>query len=299
MWPKFLRNYFGFTKQQGRGLFVLLLLCIIVVVLRLFIPIIDSKPKLVLKTLPPLLPDSVNTPYNKKNSVQDERQNIQLFKFNPNTVNYEQLLQLGLSPSSAKTLIKFRNKGFVFRKKRDFIKVYGINEQDYLRLEPYIILEIDNPKNGAYDNKLMPAEPIANTSDKKTVPKIIEINSADSLALIQLNGIGPVFAKRILKYRSLLGGFTKLDQLKEVYGIDEPLYNKIHPLLRVNDELIHRLKLNSDDFKTLNRHPYISYELTKQLMNARKKRQLNEESFRSILDNETLYQKLNPYCTFD
>ena len=44
-----------------------------------------------------------------------------------------------------------------------------------------------------------------------------ELNTADSLDLVQLYNIGPVIARRILKYRSLLGGYVRKEP--PTYGI--------------------------------------------------------------------------------
>src|SRR5665647_1059817 len=47
----------------------------------------------------------------------------------------------------------------------------------------------------------------------------LDLNSADSLHLLEIPGIGPVFASRIIRYRTLLGGYYAVDQLREVYGM--------------------------------------------------------------------------------
>ena len=67
--------------------------------------------------------------------------NTALFFFNPNTVSYEQLLQLGFKEKTAVTFIKYRSKGFTFKQKEDLKKVYGLNESLYSAIEPYIQIE--------------------------------------------------------------------------------------------------------------------------------------------------------------
>ena len=52
------------------------------------------------------------------------------------------------------------------------------------------------------------------------IPKL-DLNAADSEALLSLRGIGPYYASKILDYRRRLGGsFTSLDQLLEIDGFD-------------------------------------------------------------------------------
>jgi competence protein ComEA len=55
----------------------------------------------------------------------------------------------------------------------------------------------------------------------------VELNSADSTDLVELYGIGPVFANRILKYRDLLGGFYSVNQLLEVIISRRKLFEKL------------------------------------------------------------------------
>jgi len=297
MWPKFLRSYFGFTKQQGRGLFVLVCFCAGIVLFRLFLPLFETKPNLLLNNLPNLIRDTINSP-EKKNPAEtlSTKQQLKLFVFDPNTIPYDQVLQLGIKPSSAKAWLNFRNKGFVFRAKKDLMKVYGVTSEDYERLEPFIKITSEANRTEARP-VTTPTVPL--TQPKKTSVKTIELNSADSLTLLELNGIGPTFAKRIIKYRDLLGGFSNINQLKEVYGFTDESFEKIAPNITINAGLIRKLRLNTADFKTLNRHPYLSYELTKQVVNARKKQPLDEGAFKALINDEALFQKLSPYCSFD
>lgn len=117
---------------------------------------------------------------------------------------------------------------------------------------------------------------------KKKV-SVVDINSADSISLEQLPGIGPVFAKRIIKYRDLLGGFYSLEQLSEVYGISRENVDKTKGLLVIDTSLISKLDINSADFKQINAHPYISYEQTKKIFTIRRKGPI--ESTRQLVDN--------------
>ena len=72
-----------------------------------------------------------------------------------------------------------------------------------------------------------------NTSERRTFPKtekypvgtVVELNTADTTILKKVPGIGSTFARRIIKYRELLGGFFTVEQLREVYGLDEERYN--------------------------------------------------------------------------
>ena len=90
-------------------------------------------------------------------------------------------------------------------------------------------------------------------------PLTVELNSADTLTLQLLHGIGPAYARRIVKYRERLGGFTSMDQLLEVYGFTPELVEHIAPHLTLDTAAVTRIPINSIGLKQLVRHPYIEY----------------------------------------
>jgi len=129
---------------------------------------------------------------------------------------------------------------------------------------------------------------------------IIELNQADTLDLQLLKGIGPYYASNILKYRNLLGGYVKREQLLEVYGMDSSRYAGILENIRVDPESIKKLNLNTSSFKSFVRHPYFDYHIVKQIFLYR-----NEngriDSVQELKDvkmvSPIIYQKIAPYCT--
>ena len=66
--------------------------------------------------------------------------------------------------------------------------------------------------------------------EKKESIKLISINGASVEELDALPGIGPSIASRIVEYRNE-HTFTSLEQIKEVKGIGDSLFNKIKELI--------------------------------------------------------------------
>lgn len=129
----------------------------------------------------------------------------------------------------------------------------------------------------------------------------IELNSADTTELKKIPGIGSAYSNRIVKYRNLLGGYTDISQLNEVWGIDEDLYKKIKEYLTV-EKKVTRIKINTASFKEINRHPYISYEQTKVIVDIRQRKGKIESIDRlSLLDEFTDndLKRLSNYLSFD
>jgi competence protein ComEA len=124
------------------------------------------------------------------------------------------------------------------------------------------------------------------------------LNSADSLELESVRGIGPAFASRIIRFRKRLGGFHRKEQLLEIYGMDSVKYDQLKDLIKVNAGLINQINLNTFTFDEIRRHPYLTYKQ----MNAIIQYRSQHGSFKSIDDlmkiamlNEEIIRKIEPY----
>ncbi|MBK5719293.1 helix-hairpin-helix domain-containing protein [Dysgonomonas sp. Marseille-P4677] len=139
-----------------------------------------------------------------------------------------------------------------------------------------------------YQEKLKPGE-------------TIELNSADTSNLKKVPGIGIGFANKIVKYRSSLGGYVDIAQLKEVWGMDDDLYNKITPYITIIPKA-KMIKINSADFQELNKHPYINYKQAQIITDIRERKGKIESIQRLTLLEEFTEKditQLKPYLTFD
>ncbi|MBR1765457.1 MAG: helix-hairpin-helix domain-containing protein [Bacteroidales bacterium] len=130
---------------------------------------------------------------------------------------------------------------------------------------------------------------------------VVDLNTADTTTLMLLHGIGPAFARRIVRYRDRLGGFTSADQLLEVYGFTPQLLGHIAPHLRIGDTSLVRMAVNSVGLKQFIRHPYVDYYFARDLVNLR----ANGVTFDSPDDlraipscSDTMLRRLLPYLDF-
>ena len=208
------------------------------------------------------------TSLNKKDS---------LFYFDPNTINYEQAVMLGFPQKTAHTLLKYRDKGGKFYKAIDLKKLYGINEDLFDKLKPFVVLD----KNNTHDNKYKPFEKKTSFVKNEKQNITIEINSADSVQWNQLKGISFGRARMIIKYRTMLGGFYNIEQIKEVKYFTDSLYDMIKANLTVNPTLVQKLKVNTVDFKTMVHHPYIKYEGTKCIFALKRNKKINADDLKN------------------
>ena len=215
------------------------------------------------------------------------------FEFDPNTVTKDELVTLGLSARQAQSVLNYREKGGRFRQKSDFSKIYVISDSLYRLLEPYVVISQSSPlkyeressrmltegpngvkpdadtntdtvkagdvKKGAFNEhqsaerriQSKPKSPLGNVSEK------IELNSADSLTLITLYGIGPYYASKILQYRKQWGSFNAPEQLMEIKGIDLGRFEGSYDRVYVDSATIKPLDIYEMSQQELASHPYI------------------------------------------
>lgn len=173
----------------------------------------------------------VRKEYSRPTAVVEVREKaaprpVESFRFNPNTVSLEDLQRLGFSLKQAQAIENYRQKGGRFRRKADFAKSFVVADSVYKRLAPFI----DIP--------------------------LLDINQADSAALLALPGIGPYFAGRVVAYRERLGGYSSAEQLMEIYHFDREKYDGLKDLITCSPPAPFALwTLPEAD---LARHPHIS-----------------------------------------
>ncbi len=219
-------------------------------------------------------------------STVDKDNQVFLFPFDPNSISEDSLKLLGLKKWVINNIIKYRSHGGKFKQKSDLQKIYGLEEESYQRIKPYILL-----KDTMFRHPSPP--PIAT----RTLT-LIDINTADSSAWVSLRGIGPVLSRRIIKFRNRLGGFHDISQISEVYGLSDSTYLNIRHQLEIKKANTTTININTADFKKLKKHPYISSKIAKLIIQYRKQHgpYNNIEGIRDIkIISDSLFQKISPY----
>lgn len=165
----------------------------------------------------------------------------------------------------------------------------------------------DKDTADGYDNRISKNDNLKDNyikypyQEKLKQGETVELNKADTSELKKIPGIGSGYANKIVKYRNLLGGYVNIDQLKEVWGIDDTLFEKITPYITIEPEAI-RIKINSTTFQELNKHPYITYKQAKVIIDIRERKGKIESMNRLSLLEEFIdadINRLTPYLAFD
>ena len=280
-----LKEYFTFTKGQRISIILLLSLIVFLSSLNFLIPyFIHPKAQMPTNELKQLMASiKIDSSYNNY-STKEKYVPIKLtpFNFNPNELDSIGFIRLGLRSKLTHTILNYRNKGGHFYNRAGFKKMYGLHEDEYKQLEEYISI----PASNQFQYK--PKEVVS-----------IELNSADTMQLNKLRGIGNKLSMNIVKYRTELGGFARVEQLKEIWGISNETYDMIKGNCHVNTKAIKKINLNEATLAEINVHPYLKGEIAKSIVNYRKDHHYKIDNLSQIkeieLINDELFRKIAPY----
>lgn len=183
------------------------------------------------------------------------------FSFNPNTADSATLIKVGLKSWQVKNLLAYRRAGGRWKDADDFKRLYGLSEEEFQRLRPYI--QIPPPVKDVYFTE---KDRVRQDSLRQLRPEkfaeltVLDLNTVDTLTLRKIPGIGVGYSRAIVSYRQRLGGFVSVAQLKDIEGLPD----RIEEWFTVDENAeVNRISINKSDFKTLVRHPYLSYEQVK------------------------------------
>lgn len=188
---------------------------------------------------------------------------------NVNKPELGHLICIGLSKHLSETWIHYIQKGGKFKQIDEVKKLWGMNDSIFYTIAPYLTISTDDNKKENKNNYTTTNQYHYKKQDEKI--EMVELNSADTSQLIALPGIGSSFASRIIKYRNRLGGFYDKEQLKEIYGLNQELYEKISPYIYVDVFEVKKVNINKGDYSTLIQNPYFTKEEVKAILQFRKK----------------------------
>lgn len=285
------KEFFVFSKSERNGIIVLVVIIILLILsphfYRSFFQAIPSKDSSFYSSVDSFFTaltqkpeESVKNPNNPVEHEEfDSRKNPNYFFFDPNNTTIEEFVQLGLSVKQAQVIERYRSKGGRFKTPEEFSKMYVIDSSMFKKLKPWIKISL-LAKSNEQTNK-------DTVSKIKLQPIIVELNTADSLELTKIKGIGKAFARRIIAYRDLLGGYVRIDQLSEVYGVRKELMNSIASSITLDSTKIKFINLNLVTYEELKKHPYISDYQAKAIIYYRSKVG-NIKNRKELLDNKLL-----------
>lgn len=206
---------------------------------------------------------------------------FKIYPFNPNFISDYKGYTLGMSVEEIDRLHAFRASDKWINSSKEFQEVTKISDSLLESLSPYFKFPVfsnsrtfSDKKNSVAKNKI------------QDVP-VQDLNLATAEALMQVNGVGEVLSRRIVKYRESIGGFRDEVQLNDVYGLSPEVVKRVLKNFRILDTTImEKQDLNNISVLSLSEIPGFSYELAREVIEYReeKKRISTFEELRNIKD---------------
>lgn len=222
--------------------------------------------------------------------------------FDPNRIGESDWIEMGVPVRTARTILNYLGKGGRFREAADLGKIWGMRKSDLDRLLPYVRILRSDPESlrptpyvatpFAVSVKMRPAE-----------KKPIDINRSDSASWESLPGIGPTYARRILRLRDRLGGFVRVDQVAETYQLPDSVYQRIRPFLAEQAmEPYRKISINRITLDSLGRHPYFNYSMARLVVRYREQHGPFQK-LEDLLDIQQMdsvrWLRIRPYLTLE
>ncbi len=209
-----------------------------------------------------------------------DKQKHTYFLFDPNTLNDSGWSELGFSEKQISSIRKYIKAGGKFFRNEDLKKLYVINDKKFADLEPYINI------------------PEEESSVLINIHRKVDINSLSAEEMKQFGKFWQYNATRIVKYRNLLGGFYKKEQLLEVYGMKREYYLKIADDIIIDKSKLEKINVNFAEVSELGRHPYISWENAEKILKFRNKngayKSIEEIKMKNKIPDD-VFKKIAPY----
>ena len=127
---------------------------------------------------------------------------------------------------------------------------------------------------------------------------LVNLNKADTTELKKIPGIGSGIARMIVNYRNRLGGFYKVEQLREI-NLDA---SELISWFSIDETDIQKIPVNKSSVDRLRTHPYINFYQAKAMVEHRRKHG-NLQSLKPLVlyeeFKETDLERIAHYLSFE
>ena len=196
-----------------------------------------------------------------------------LFVFDPNTVTYDELLMLGFDKRTAVGIVKYRTAGKVFGIAEEFALCYGVSDEMFARVRPYIkIGSRYATKPTKQSERLTDSTKLVRKS--RFSPRPFEPFKIDTVGVnyLRLIGFSTRQAELLIEYRNRGKGIFSMNELRDCYAVSEEMADSLQHfvILSVRDPHEGLVEINSADSATLRKVRGIGAKTVVAVMQYRK-----------------------------
>ena len=193
--------------------------------------------------------------------VRSQKDSVPLAPFNPNFISDYRGYMLGMSVEEIDRLHEFRAQGRWVNSAEEFREVTGVSDSLLKVLAP--AFQFPDFRRTASEENKDSKKPFSTP-----LPKA-DLNSATAEELQKINGIGEKLSARIVNYRNSLGSFRGNAQLKDVYGLQPEVIERLLQRFEVKPSAEEKLDINVATVMQLVELPYLNYEQARAVVKYR------------------------------
>ena len=196
-----------------------------------------------------------------------------LFVFDPNTVTYDELLMLGFDKRTAVGIVKYRTAGKVFGIAEEFALCYGVSDEMFARVRPYIkIGSRYATKPTKRSERLTDSTKLVRRS--RFSPRPFEPFKIDTVGVnyLRLIGFSTRQAELLIEYRNRGKGIFSMNELRDCYAVSEEMADSLQHFVILSVRNPHEglVEINSADSATLRKVRGIGAKTVVAVMQYRK-----------------------------
>jgi len=278
------------SRKNRLGVFYLLIITLVIVYTpRVLIYLSPKKDTQIDQAKIQLLQNKTyKHKYPKKiKSNRKKKYSIPKSKFNPNTYSVLEWQNLGLTIKQASSIVNYSKRGL--KSNEDLKRIYVLPNELYFLIKDSTIYITELEQNFSKKKQV-----------KQTKVLLVELNSASKEDLLKLHGIGPFYAKKIIEYRDLLGGYRYKEQLLELWKMDAEKFLRMENNIFVDSSAVIKLHINDIDVDKLKTHPYLNWNQANSIIKMRMQKGLYkniDEIKESVLITHECFEKIKGYLS--
>ena len=192
-----------------------------------------------------------------------------IYPFNPNYISDYKGYMLGLSVSEINRISAYRKTGKYINSAKDFKNVSGVHDTLLDKLLPYFkfsgtagYVKNNNPYQKTVGENQM-SKPAENYP-------VIDINQALEEDLIKVYGIGPAYAKAILRRRASFGAFVSMEQIDDFTEFSAEAKSGLKKKFKIGSQTnIQKINVNTASLLQLSHFPYFNRDIARSIITER------------------------------
>jgi len=191
-----------------------------------------------------LLPETAKDGHFEK-SINEKKAITVSKKFNPDRLSSSEWMKMGFSEKQAEAILKYRNYlGGSFISKEKFKECFIISEENYSKLEPYLLLPMKTPDDFRRTDSHYAVKP--KIQYHSFDPNFLDLNGWKAL------GFSEKQAGTIVNYRdrNLRGSFKSLEDIQKCFVISAEKFQELKPYIKLAPTANQVQKQETDFSKT-------------------------------------------------